>query len=64
MNALSPIVSEFETEEQAAAYAAWLKAKVGDSLSDSRPVTSHDEAIARIRKIIDSRRAADPRLAR
>ena len=53
MNALSPIVSEFETEEQAAAYEAWLNAKVAASLVDPRESVPHDEAMARIRKALD-----------
>lgn len=31
---LSPIVSEFETEEQAASYDRWFRAKVQASLDD------------------------------
>jgi hypothetical protein len=53
MNALSPIVSEFETEEQATAYEAWLNGKVAASLADSRESLPHDEAMARIRKALD-----------
>ncbi|KAA8383320.1 MULTISPECIES: hypothetical protein [Acetobacter] len=41
--ALSPIVSEFETVEQEAAYTAWLQAKVAASLADPRPPIPHDE---------------------
>jgi hypothetical protein len=58
MNALSPIVSEFETREQAEAYAAWLCAKVAASLADGRPPIAHDEAMAQVRKIIEDKRAA------
>lgn len=64
MNALSPIVSEFETLEQAEAYAAWLQAKVAASLADGRPTIAHDEAMAQVRKIIEDKRAAEARLAR
>lgn len=31
--ALSPLVSEFETEEQEASYTAWLKAVAGSPLA-------------------------------
>lgn len=48
--ALSPIVSEFETEEQAANYGRWLRVKVQASRDDSRPSIPHDEAMARIRE--------------
>lgn len=48
--ALSPIVSEFETEEQAASYDRWFHAKVQASRDDPRPSIPHDEAMARIRQ--------------
>jgi hypothetical protein len=63
MNDLSPIVSEFESTEQAEAYDAWLKAKVKQSLEDGRPLIPHDEAMARVRSIIDKKSSADTRLA-
>lgn len=40
---LSPIVSEFETKEEADSYTAWLQAKVAASLADPRPAIPHDE---------------------
>ncbi|GAN89869.1 hypothetical protein Gbfr_008_001 [Gluconobacter frateurii M-2] len=46
--ALSPIVSEFETVEQEAAYTAWLQAKVATSLADPRPSIPHDEVERRM----------------
>jgi hypothetical protein len=63
MNVLSPIVSEFETTEKAEAYEAWLRAKVAASLADPRPPLPHDEAMARVRAIIEAQRNADTRLA-
>ncbi len=54
MNAiLSPLISEFETEEQAARYAAWVKGKVQASLDDPRPCIAHDEVMAEMDAIID-----------
>ncbi len=50
MNDYSPIVSEFESEEQEQSYLRWLEAKVAASRADSRPKVPHDEAMARIRK--------------
>ncbi|MFA5663448.1 stability determinant [Castellaniella sp.] len=47
---LSPIVSEFETEEQAASHDRWFRAKVQASRDDPRPSVPHDEAMARIRQ--------------
>jgi hypothetical protein len=56
MTKLSPIVSEFETEEQAAAYDRWFRAKVEASLADPRPGVPHDEAMARIRRRLEELR--------
>jgi hypothetical protein len=52
MNKLSPIVSEFETEEEAEAYDRWFKAKVEASLADPRPGIPHDKAMARIKQFM------------
>ncbi len=53
MNAvLSPLVSEFETEEQATRYAAWVKEKVKASLDDPRPGIPHDQLMAEMEAII------------
>lgn len=51
---LSPIVSEFETEEQAASYDRWFRAKVQASLDDPRPKIPHDEVMARMEAIIEA----------
>ena len=53
MNAHSPIVSEFATPEEAAAYEQWLKAKIVASLADTRPPVAHDEVMSDIRAIIE-----------
>jgi len=52
---LSPLVSEFETEEQEASYTAWLKAKVQASLDDPRPNIPHDQVMARMRAMLDAK---------
>ena len=57
MNEQSPIVSEFETPEQAAAYENRLAEKVAASLADGRPPVSHDEAMIRARAIIKQHKA-------
>lgn len=46
---LSPIISEFETEEQAASYDRWFRAKVQASQEDPRAGIPHDAAMARVR---------------
>ena len=56
MNAvLSPIVSEFETEEQEASYNAWLNAKFERSLKDPRPNIPHDQVMAKMRALLQSK---------
>ena len=53
MNAiLSPLVSEFETEEQATSYVAWVKVKVQASLEDPRPGIAHDQVMAEMEAIL------------
>jgi hypothetical protein len=49
MNAvLDPIVSEFETQEQADSYDRWFRAKVQQALDDPRPSIPHDEVVRRM----------------
>lgn len=49
---LSPIVSEFETDEQAASYDLWFRAKVQASLDDTSPNIPHDQVMAEVEAII------------
>nr|WP_298168734.1 antitoxin [uncultured Pseudomonas sp.] len=49
---LSPIVSEFETEEQATSHDRWFRAKVQASLDDPAPNTPHDQVMAEAEAII------------
>jgi len=56
MNEYSPIVSEFDSEEQELSYLRWLEAKVAKSLADPRPSIPHDQVMAEMRAIIDSKR--------
>ena len=53
---LSPIVSEIETEEQAASYDRWFSAKVQASLDDPRPNVPHDHVLADMRSLIEAKR--------
>jgi len=53
MATLSPIVSEFETDEQADEYDQWFRAKVVASLADQRAAVPHDEVMAELEVIID-----------
>ena len=56
MNAQSPIVSEFETTEHAAAYEEWLKRKAAAAIADPRPSIPHEQVMAEIQAIIDKAR--------
>lgn len=59
---LSPLVSEFETEEQEASYTAWLKAKVQAGIDDPLPSIPHAKVMAEARALLASKkeeRAAD-----
>lgn len=49
---LSPIVSEFETEEQAASHDRWVRRKIAASLADHRPAVPHDQAMSEAAAII------------
>ena len=53
---LSPLVSEFETEEQEKKYTAWLKAKLQASLDDPRPSIPHDEVVAEMRAMLEEKK--------
>ena len=49
MNAvLDPLVSEFETQEQADSYDRWFRSKVQEALDDARPAITHDEVVRRM----------------
>ncbi|WP_343715706.1 antitoxin [Inquilinus sp.] len=53
---LSPIESEFATVEEAEAYDRWFRAKVEAALASTQPSVPHDEAMARLRALIDEKR--------
>ena len=55
---LSPIVSEFETEEQAASYDRWFRAKVQASIDDPRPNIPHEQVMAEVERMLKERREA------
>ena len=64
MGKLDPIVSEFDTEEDAAAYDLWFRAQVEAGLASTKPRIPHEEAKARTRAIIEKHRNAHARLGR
>ncbi len=56
--ALSPIVSEFETEQQEANYDQWFRAKVEEAMNSDKPRLPHDAAMAKVQSLLDERRKA------
>ena len=64
MNKLSPIESEFETNEDAEAHDRWVRAKVAKALASTEPAIPHDQVMAEAKAIIDAKRRAAARLAR
>jgi hypothetical protein len=55
---LSPIVSEFETEEQEASYDQWFRAKVEEALHSENPRLPHDAAMVKVQAMLEERRKA------
>lgn len=53
---LDPRVSEFETDEQAASYDRWFRAKVQEAIDSEAPCRPHDEAMARVDQLLEERR--------
>ncbi|MDG6401186.1 stability determinant [Pseudomonas quasicaspiana] len=51
---LSPVVSEFETQEQANSYDVWFREKVQRSLDGPGTGVPHDEVMARMDAIIEA----------
>lgn len=61
---LDPIISEFETEEQAEAYDRWFREKVQEALDDPGPLIPHDEVMARAQRVIDEAVARQTRTSK
>ena len=57
MPPLDPLVSEFASSEEEAAYDIWFRAEVQASLDDPRPTVPHDEAMAMLNQRMKDRRA-------
>lgn len=59
MNAvLSPIVSEFETQEAADSYDIWFREKVKKSMENTEPRIPHDQAMVQLDTELKNRRVA------
>lgn len=53
---LSPIVSEFESEEQATSYDAWFRRQIQASMDDDRPNISHDQVMSEMKSRLAAKR--------
>jgi len=53
---LDPIVSEFDTSEQAASHDQWFRAQVQKALDSTEPRIPHDQVMAEMRILIASKR--------
>ncbi|POP71920.1 MULTISPECIES: hypothetical protein [Pseudomonas syringae group] len=50
---ISPTLSEFETEEQAASKDKWFRALVQASINDPAPNIPHDQVMAEMRAVLE-----------
>jgi hypothetical protein len=57
MSKYSPLISEFGSAEEEAAYDAWFRAKVETALASKKPPIPHDEVMARVRKTVEKAKA-------
>lgn len=53
---LDPIISEFETEEQAESYDRWFRTKVQEGIDDPRPRIPHAQVMAEMKQVIAAAR--------
>ena len=53
---LSPIVVQFDAEEQGASHHQWFRAKVEEALRSEKPRLPHDAAMAKVRAVLEERR--------
>ena len=58
MGKLDPIVSEFESDEDEAAYDAWFRAQVEAALASTAPRIPHEQVMAEVQAILDKYRDA------
>lgn len=53
---LDPLISEFNTQEQADSYDRWFRGKVQEALDSEKPTLPHSEAMAKLDRLIEERR--------
>ena len=52
---LDPLVSEFKTDEAAANYDRWVRAKVQTAIDSKLPLVPHDQVMAEMRALLDAK---------
>lgn len=62
MTAPFPLDSAFATAEEAEAHDYRARSKVRAAMDSERPKIPHDEAMAKVRALIENKRRASPRL--
>jgi hypothetical protein len=55
---LDPLISEFETDDEARAYDLWFREKVQAAMSSPTPRIPHDEAMAPVSECLARNRSA------
>ena len=58
MTKLDPVISEFDTQEEADAYDKWFRAQVEEGLRSTKPRVPHAEVVKRTRVTLDKYRNA------
>lgn len=53
---LDPLISEFETQEQADSYDRWFRGKVQEAMDSDKPALPHSEAMAKLDRLMEERR--------
>ena len=56
MNKYSPLVSEFGSAEEEAAYNEWFRKKVEASMASDKPRIPHDQVMARIDRLLEEKK--------
>lgn len=53
---LDPLISEFDTQEQADSYDRWFRGKVQEAMDSDKPALPHSEAMAKLDRLMEERR--------
>lgn len=53
---LDPLISEFDTAEEQAAYERWYRTKVEKAMNSPHPPVPHEQVMASVRQVIEAAR--------